>query len=140
MPQNIVAHPETGEPVLKQESYTAIERSQLEAEVNQKQSEVDAAVAALEAHNTQAAALTDAQTKAQAALEESKSNVARYDEIKPQPAADAGTEGASGDEPSADATGDTPDASSEPSGDSGDGDAAAEVVVPVTVEDTADQY
>lgn len=111
---NLVKHPETGQPVYELTSYQEVERGQLEADVTAKQSELDNAARELEEATALVTERTERKTKAEEALEDSKRNVAAYDEIAPQPESNEGSEGASSESENANEEG--------------------EVSVPVTVE------
>lgn len=133
MQTEIVPHPETGKPAEKVVSYVELDRTQLEAEVNQKQSEYDTAAAEKQAHDAQAAELDTKVSTAEAALGDSKSKLASHDAISPQPSVDAGAEGTSSPDESTDEVGDESDGAGEPAGDAAE-DPTAEVSIPVTVE------
>lgn len=128
MSQNIVAHPETGQPVLQQVSYVEIERANLEQEVAAKQAELDALTSEQQSHEALAAEIADRKAKAEAALEDSKSNVSSYDAIAGVTPVETPAEGASSETEDEDAEGPT------------DAPATDEVEVPVNVVETADSY
>lgn len=94
MPE-IIAHPETGLPVEAQVNYLAIERTDLEAKLS-------AAEEAAQTAQTNLDAATTADTEAQAALEDSKSSLAKYDAIAPQPAVEPETTEPSGQDTAGD--------------------------------------
>lgn len=85
MPRELVAHPETGQPSFVETNYLPVERQALQDKVDADQAAFDAAAAALQQAQ-------EAHTNAQVALEDSKSILSRYDEIAPNPGAEAGAE------------------------------------------------
>lgn len=93
MARELTTHPETGELVEVVHQYQVIDLNSLKADVEQKQATVDALT-------EQANGITNQLTEAQAALEDSKSDASRAEELVGSPVADgldAGAEAPSSD-------------------------------------------
>lgn len=95
MPQTseIVAHPETGLPVKQVTTidFQDVEKTQLQADVENAQNAVNDKQAQAKAKHTEAEQADKELAEAEAALQDSKSNVEVYDQLTPEAKSDTGS-------------------------------------------------